>query len=363
MLGRLVPVDGAGFLGAKDRPGEATLLRLSGALSSEGASGPFGPVEVVAPFESGERAVLPLELEVKDDALVSSLFQVTRGTFTGTVTPLVLYGTEEVEGASTEVTLTLAGIRQVAVLRFLPGFQDSLHKFGLALARDAIEARVLERLRAIYAEYNVEFVTEAPTDMLSGSWSTIELGGTDPNGLGAFGYDNTPGKDVGNLRLGDSIGGENAAVQVDGAPGYGGVFIESFLWWSGHPELLVAKPGTAPDEDPLFDAIFDPVRGQPATLAEANGQGDPARVAAVERAIRALSYLVAETTAHEFGHSLGLAEPYGAKTRYHNETPGEGCIMDSGFDRPLGERVGEPGYATTLFCGDAPEYLQEILPK
>ena len=49
----------------------------------------------------------------------------------------------------------------------------------------------------------------------------------DPNGLGLFGYDNTPGKDDGNTRLYDKLGGLNAQTQQDGYPGYGGVFLES----------------------------------------------------------------------------------------------------------------------------------------
>ena len=81
------------------------------------------------------------------------------------------------------------------------------------------------------------------------------VGATDCTLVGAV--DNTPGKDVGNLRLSDSIGGSNAEVQEDGAPGYGGVFIESYLWWSSHPELSLERPAGAPPVDPLFDEILN----------------------------------------------------------------------------------------------------------
>jgi hypothetical protein len=361
-LGQLVDITGVGFLGAEDRPGEATLLRLEGNIDNGEWVTPFGPVEVVAPFVNGETALLPLEYKEAEERLVSSLFGIARGRFTGTVTPITIAGTEEVTGVESPLTLELGGVRQTAVVHFLPGFFESLHLFGLALPRDAVTDAVLARLADIYSDYNASFVSEAPKDMLPNSVATIEVGGPDPNGLGALGYDNTPGKDVGNLRLGDKIGGENAATQVDGSPGYGGVFIESFLWWSTHPGLNGVRPQSAPPADPMFDSVFDPVRSAPATLAEAAGQGDPARVAAVQRAIRALSSLVAETTAHEFGHSLGLAEPYGSKSTYHNKVPGAGCLMDSGQGRPLGERMREPGYDETRFCGDSPDYLTSILP-
>ena len=112
----------------------------------------------------------------------------------------------------------------------------------------------------------------------------------------------------------------------------------------------------------LFDEIFDPVRQNEATLDEAQGVGDPARVQAVHRAISALGNMVGETSAHEFGHSLGLAQPYGAENAYHSPFPGEGCLMDSGADRPFGERSAQSGFAETHFCHDEPTYLFEILP-
>ena len=112
-----------------------------------------------------------------------------------------------------------------------------------------------------------------------------------------------------------------------------------------------------------FDEIFDPVRSHPATFAEAEGAGDPDRVAAVARAIRALSSIVGETTSHELGHSLGLAHPYGPRDAYHDEGDDEGCIMEPGSSRPLGERAAEPGFAETHFCYDEPDYLATILAR
>ncbi len=64
-----------------------------------------------------------------------------------------------------------------------------------------------------------------------------------------------------------------------------------------------------------------------------------------------------------FGHSLGLAQPFGSRNAFHNTTPIDGCLMDSGQNRPLEERglLGDnPG---TRYCGENLEYLQDILPQ
>ncbi len=185
----------------------------------------------------------------------------------------------------------------------------------------------------------------------------VEIGGPDPNGRGLFGYDNTPGKDVNNLRLFDAIGGANAETQMDGFPGFGGVFVESLFGFSEHPPE--GLPTGGPDPDPLFDEIFDGVRATPATLAEVRGEGS--RASEVEHAIDALSSIIGETSAHEIGHSLGLADPFGSSPVFHNAGDGPGCLMDSGGSRPLGERAGEPGFSATRLCGDSPAYLDGIL--
>ena len=114
--------------------------------------------------------------------------------------------------------------------------------------------------------------------------------------------------------------------------------------------------------DPLFDEIFDAVRAQPATLNEVQGIGSPARVAAVQRAVAALGAIIGETAAHELGHSFGLAQPHGSKTAFHSASPGEGCLMDGGFDRPLAERAAQPGSSSSALCGDEVEYLRQVLP-
>ncbi|MEM9191062.1 MAG: hypothetical protein AAGF12_17895, partial [Myxococcota bacterium] len=107
----------------------------------------------------------------------------------------------------------------------------------------------------------------------------------------------------------------------------------------------------------------DPVRAEPASLAEVMGSGDATRVAQVDRAIRALASMIGETASHEVGHSLGLARPDGGANTFHNASNGEGCLMDSGGRRPLGERMAQPGFPETRFCEDHPEYLEEILGR
>ena len=361
-LGQRIPILGLGFLGASSSAGEATLLQLQGTMTDETTT-TLNNVEIVTQFVDGGLVEFPLDFSIENDALVANAFGTQRGTFNGTITPILVSSSGTEAGLPYETELSLGGVRQVAVIRFLPGFFSSLDAFGLSLSRDQLTSRILDRLKQLYAGINIEFHLETPPDnFIPLAVSTLDIGGSDPNGLGAFGYDNTPGKDVGNLRLNDRIGGENAATQQDGSPGYGGVFIESYLWWSSTSPPAGPPPPGAPEPDPLFDDVFDPLRKSPATLDELLGSGSPERVAQVERAIRGLSHLIAETAAHELGHSLGLAAPYGSTSVFHNPTPEDGCIMDSGIYRPLGERMAEPEYPATRFCGDNAQYLRDILP-
>ena len=361
-LGQIISVNGGGFLGGSGEPDETTILRLEGEILPEGGvAGSFGPEEVVTVTVSGEEVELGIEVDTVGGSLVSRLFGISRGRFEGTVVPVTLSGHDELEGDPFALTLELSGMRQVVVVSFLPSFQDSLRHYGLTSAATHVIDTAIDRMRTIYDDYAVVFYLNAPLDALGSAISHLEIGGPDPNGLGLLGYDNTPGKDVGNLRLFDTIGGENSQTQEDGYPGYGGVFIDSFLYWSANPGLPGPRPAGSPPSEPLFDEIFGPVRAQPATLAEADGEGATQRVEQVARAIRALGSMVGETSAHEVGHSLGLAQPFGPTNAYHSLVPGGGCLMDSGSERPLGERAMEPGFSETHFCFDEPDYLGQIL--
>jgi len=362
-LEQLLDLRGAGFVGGDTARDEVTLVRLEGMFSPTGSRARrFGPEELVLGYRSGQSLEFRLESEERGGRLISTLFGETSGRFEGQVTPLTLKGTTEVVGSTRSLVFELVPLQQVVYVRFVPSFYETLSRFGLSAAADAIAALVEVRIEEIYRFWSVDVRLQRPEDFSPSGYSTIEIGGTDPNGVGLFGYDNTPGKDVGNLRLFDAIGGANSATQDDGYPGYGGVFVESFLYWSTHPELPGSAPTSAPDPDPLFDLVFDPVRASAATLAEVRGEGSPERSAVVIRAINALSGMIGETAAHELGHSFGLADPYGSSRVFHNDDDGDGCLMDSGSNRPLGERMGLADYAETRLCHDAPTYMDEILP-
>ena len=356
-LEQIVRVRGAGFLGGDD--GTTSLLAAGSFTPEAGVSQPVPESELILAFVSGSEVAGPIRAMEVGGSLVSELFGAARGRFEGTLTPLLRTGEGNFEGAPAPITLTLGPLVQVVWVRFLPGFYDSLARFGLAASAGVIEERIAARIESIYADWNVDVRLERPTDFSASGYATVEVGGPDPNGRGLFGYDNTPGKDVGNVRLFDAIGGANAETQEDGYPGFGGVFVESLFGFSAHPPEEL--DGAGPDPDPLFDEIFDPVRDESATLAEVRGEGE--RAASVNRAIDALASVVGETAAHELGHSLGLADPYGSSTVFHNPGDSPGCLMDSGSVRPFGERASQPGFADTHLCRDAPGYLDAILPR
>jgi len=362
-VGQILTILGAGFLGGSERPDETTVIRLEGMFTPSGGAAPepFPAEELVPTWISGSEVQIVVEPAIRRDVLASELFGHARGTFAGQATPITIVGREELAGAAVPFGFALGPVRQVVYVRFLPGFYSSLSLFGLAQAAPEVEAAVEARMQGIYEGWNVDLRFEEPDDYVRTAYAVLEVGGPDPNGVGLFGYDNTPGKDIGNLRLFDSIGGTNADTQMDGYPGYGGVFVESFLYWSAHPDLPGERPFGAPDADPMFDMIFDPVRAQPATRDEARGEAGAERNDAVEAAISALASIIGETASHELGHSLGMAQPFGSPTIYHNDFDGEGCLMDSGGSRPLGERMALPGFSTTTFCYDHPDYLDEIL--
>ena len=203
---------------------------------------------------------------------------------------------------------------------------------------------------------------------------SAEIAGSDPNGLGFLGYDNTPGRDVQNRRLYDRIGGVNAVTQTDGAPGFGGIFTEQFLGFSAHPGR-VEKIQIGEADSALFDRIFDPVRpdagGAPAQPTEvgrlpalSDGASCPApsgdRPRQVACAIFVLGSLIGNTLTHEIGHSLGLANPNTMGGSYHDNGMVPGRLMNPGGQRPFGERA-EVGRSPAVFCDTEYEYLRLVL--
>ena len=373
-IGQYVDLVGGGFVGDEDG---VTVIILDGQFFPDegGGSIPARDVELFPLFDDGERLRYVLN---ETDALGQLLSQLeggiryNPGTFVGTVRPEVNYGDQRVLGPATEVSFEVRTVKQVVWVDFNPTYTVSLSAFGLRGVDSMVRDRVFEVLRRDYASLNVEFRDgdEPPDDFAE--YTTVEINGTDPNGLGLLGYDNTPGKDVGNVRLADRIGGVNALTQEDDYPGYGGVFIESLMAYSTHP-----PSGLRPSESAnvLFDAIFDPVRpdrGRPFDAADSidgpipvltSGSSCPSsdRRLQIACAVWVLGSLIGTTTSHEVGHALGLADP-GSTGRYHNYGGGERRLMDAGGERPFEERAELQGQGPSMFCDDAYQYLREILP-
>ncbi len=279
-------------------------------------------------------------------------------------------GATKLAGDPIPVTLQILPIKQVIYVDF-KNYYTSLHYFGLRAADDLVRRRVIATTRRIFSTVNVEFRDAVPTDFAV--YSTVDISGPDPSGRGDFGYDNTPGKDVANVRLFDRIGGVNATTQADGYAGFGGIFTESFFAFSAHPNGL-AKQG---DVAPLFDEIFDPFRpdvdGSEITASElaalappelTSGDGCPAahddRRMQIACAVWTLGSLVGSTMAHEVGHSLGLADPYGPPKSYHNNGDLPDRLMEVGPARPFDERA-ILGAGPAEFCQTEYEYLRDIL--
>ncbi len=364
-LGGYVLFRGRGLIGAAED--ERTTIRFVGTFTS-GQDGSTRNLDLILfpEFVSGDL----LRLVLDEEGPIGRAIDMRKefGTLQGTFTPTFSKGNQEILGEPMHGSFVVQRIRQVVYVNFTLEYRDALELFGLLAADERIRAQILDRARWIYRGLNVEFRDEVPEDYLW--YAQVDITGTDPNGLGLMGYDNTPGKDVGNMRLYDRIGGVNALTQEDGYPGYGGVFVESFFAFSLHPPVPVREH---PDADGLFDAIFDPVRpdtGDPVLpdeiegLPQVSGSDCPAdpddRPRVVACAIYVLGNLLGGTMAHELGHSLGLADPGGE--RFHNAGEAPNRLMDAGGARPFRERAVIQGGGPEVFCRQNFDYLQSILP-
>jgi len=364
-LGQYVDVEGKGFVGPTQADGTAvTLVELEGILSRGSQDLPVD-VTLVPEFRDGKAVRYILN---EEDGLGQLMDLRSSGaSFAGTARPIVAFGPSEVDGEAVPVAFEVAPVKQVVWLRFLPNFVESLRHFGLWAARDAVIDRIVDVVERDYAGVNVELRLEEPTDFAL--YSIVEISGPDPNGLGLLGYDNTPGKDLGNLRLYDTIGGVNALTQQDGYPGYGGVFIESLFSFSDDPGGFAVQAQV----DPLFDHLFDPFRpdreGRPVSASEVKEREVPSkntecpasgRSERVGCAVFTLGNLVGTTVSHEIAHSVGLADPEGEA--FHNTGDWEDALMDGGSYRTFAERAEVDGEGPGVFCEEAFVYLQGILP-
>ena len=368
-LGGYVDFLGAGFVGgALD---ESTEFLLQGTFQPDGGGQALAlDLILIAGFDSGERVRYVLDEHDSLGALVNLRTQA--GTVSGSFTPRFAKALDTITGSPVTASFRIEPVHQLVYVNFTEGFTDALELFGLRAADAHVRDRIVAKAAWIYRGLHVSFRQEVPRDYLL--YAQVDITGFDPNGLDLMGYDNTPGKDVGNLRLYDRIGGLNAAQQEDGYPGFGGVFVTSFMGFSTRPPKAA---GVAPLQgaDPLFDDTFDRFRpdgGDPVTNAElvgftplTDGSDCPAakgdRVQALRCAVFVLGNLLGGTMAHELGHSLGLADPGGAL--FHNNTDEPYRLMDAGGNRPLIERAELDGGQAEVFCRQNFDYLVSILPS
>jgi hypothetical protein len=365
-LGQYVFVRGGGFVGGE--PGALTVVEISGQFTKTGAQPVNVTMQLVPEFVEGRLVRYVLNT---DDALGHALdLRNETGSFSGTATPIVSYGNDTVRGVATQIAFAIAPVKQIIYLRYDPAYVEELRDFGLRAVDQQIRARILAVVNEAYKGVNIEFRADPPTDFAL--FSSVALVGVDPNNMGLFGYDNSPGKDNGNVRLYDELGGVNAVTQQDGYPGFGGVFVRSFMAFSQHPGSFAM---TVPGADPAFDQTFDPFRadrhGQPVIAADvaslppalADGGACPAqdRPTQIACAIFVLGNLIGNTLAHEIGHSLGLANPY--MDGFHNAGATPNRMMNAGGDRPFLERAELHGQGPEVFCDDEYVYLRKILPS
>ncbi|NVB78831.1 MAG: hypothetical protein HOV81_10585 [Kofleriaceae bacterium] len=365
-LGQYVFVHGGGFVGGD--PGALTELELTGTFNKTGMSPAPITMNLIPEFVEGRLVRYVLNT---DDELGTSLdLRTETGKFTGRITPIIHYGGDTVRGVSSQAAFDIAPVKQVVWLEYQPSYVEGLRDFGLRAVDHKIRERILVELARIYQGVNIEFRAEVPTDFAL--YEHVALVGVDPNNQGLFGYDNSPGKDNGNVRLYDQLGGVNAKTQQDGYAGFGGVFLRSLMGFSKHPGSFAKS---VPGADPVFDQLFDPFRadrdGTPVTSADlagnlpllTDGNACPGsdRETQIQCAIFVLGNLVGGTLGHEIGHSLGLANPY--QEGFHNIGDAPARLKDSGGDRSFMERAELMGQTPAVFCDEEYDYLRQILPS
>lgn len=364
--GQLVELEGRGFV-PPDGGDYGMVLRFEGTLS------PADPELDPVTFE-GETAAERVPYEtVSDEQLVQDVWYrvVDRqlqglgaipGVFDGRITPIVYdqYGT--VDGLSWEGAFEILPTRQIVYLQYLPAFSVALNRYGLNNVEREIRQRILDVVNRDYQGINIEFVEDPPADFAH--YATVEIGGPDPTGGSAFGFDNTfndQPKDTGNLHLDDYLGGINPETGEEFNNPYGGIFVESFAQFSPtlHPEM-----GHASDH---FDRVFGPFMpelGGDRIRATEWPEGD--RVDEIEEAIRVFGNVVGNTVSHEMGHALGLAhfeedwETPGH--RFHNRPEHEPGIMHPGAERSFEQRAELDGEGPSGFNERNRSYLEDILP-
>jgi len=355
--GQQIEFQGRGFLPTSANDNATSLILLEGIFeTSQGESISLIEENAIAlfpdEFMDNTNMAYVLRAYLNIDGKLDGL-GVNAGVFTGNIRPWVLHENDTVLGSGISVSLTIEPQRQIVYLKFLPGYYDALEEYGLGHVEPLIRTRIFEVLHRDYVGVNITFMDSRPEDFVE--YSVVEVGGVDPNDANLFGLDNTQGKDVGNIRFNDIIGGVNAETEEEGYYAYGGIFVESFLALS--PTLGI---GDLPITDIRFDQIFGPfIPGLGGSPVEPGEHPGGVRSVQIAEAIRVLSNLVGGTITHEVGHSLGLANIEG---QFHNIGDNPAAIMDAGIYRPFGERAEIDGEGPAVFTPLNSHYLELILP-
>jgi len=366
-LGGYVDLHGHAFAPAAN--GCATTFSLLGTWTPEGGSSQALDLILIPEIRDGDLARHVLD----DQADLGEVLDLrtARGVVDADLTARVCCGADCEDSNTVPMRLELVPVLQKVRLMYQDSYFSALAQWGLTGVDAAIRDRAFQVIRGLYDGIHVELTEEEITDYRL--YSRVEIHGFDPNGYGLLGYDNSPGKDVGNVRLHDVLGGHNALTQEDGYPGYGGVFLHSFFGLSRNPPA-----GLVPMEiaDALFDRVFDPFRpdrkGTPVNAQEAASHTPVShgpscasvgtnRLERVACAVYVLGTLLGTTLAHEIGHSLGLAQPY-VDGAFHNPGDAPLRLMDAGNARSFVERAGLSEAGFEAFCAEDFLYLRDVLP-
>jgi len=375
--GGFVDIQGRGFVSSDADAAYGMVLRYEGTFVPRDGS-PAAPIaDAVQPDGAGggsstlERA--PERVVAEDTIRQTVWYRVTEarelaglgrrpGTFDGRITPVLFDAHGEQVGDAWEGEFTVEPTKQVMYVKFLPVFSRALEAYGLRNVERPIREKVLETIRDTYAGYHVEVTETRPTRWAA--YATIEVGGADPTGTRAFGFDNSfndVAKDTGNLFLADYLGGVNAEAAAEFNNPYGGIFLNSFSYFSA--ELNPDSPGSSDEFDRIFRPFMPALGGTPVAGDE---WPDGPRTSAIRAAIDAIGHVVGNTAAHEFGHSMGMTFVQQDTTRptdiFHNQISGP-YLMDGGADRPFAERAELPGTQPAGFNERNRAYLDRIIPE
>lgn len=225
------------------------------------------------------------------------------------------------------------------------GWDAALQRLGLLAVSAQVRLRLLSYVRGFFGglPVQIEWRTAVP---MPGEVLSVHFLDRDPNGLGLFGAEAGAAKDVGNRDLGETLGGLNTAAHAAGLAAYGGIFAGEILGFSR--KLQPASAAASPELDAILGPWCPQLGGISATAADA---------VKANAAIDLVAHVVAEVTAHEIGHALGLAADT-ADAHHSGDSPG--WIMDAGAARPFDERAGLAGAAISQWGPVDLAYLQQI---